>query len=396
MKLSLSVVLAIGFPGGFAAQERVWPIEAQKIVFADHKVERNFSGTIFSPSLVDLGFRQSGCISRIADGLRIGGTVEAGEELFRLDDREAQLNLAIAQANEVEQRAVVKEMNVSLVNARTQSDRQQKSLTQTQNALVRDQSLADRNLLSVTAVEATRQRLWEQENTAASFLGDVSRAEAALERSEASFARSAAETAKIELVLDQHSLVAPFDGLVTSLEASVGACVAVGQVVAQVAKRKEKQVRFFLPLAILPSVEEGTLSRGAILELSNASARTCSAVVESVAATVLEESQLVAIQAQLDPNCAETFLINEAVEVSIAVSVLKNRMALPISAVRPGDTLFVVGDEDRLSTVTLDEITYHDNQAFVRFDPGDARLVASRPPGVAMDGMAVSITTVRP
>lgn len=394
----LTAGLTVGWVWVLSAQseERVWPVEATPLIFATYEVERAFSGTVSSPSAVDLSFAQAGCITTVAAGVRDGAQVSPGSVLFQLDDRDAVISLAVAEASASEQRALVDEKIVSREAARSRYDRQLINLARAEEFLVRDQGLADRNLISATVVESARRSVWEQEDAVASALESLQQAEAAVTRSEATRARVVSEVDKAALVVDLHRVAAPFAGVLVQVSAQAGDCVTSGQALATLARTNDRQVDFFVPLLILDRPDGPRPGLGTPARIEKANGTACMGDISSIAGTALEESQLVAVTITVVPDCAASLLINEAVRVSLVVRQLESVAALPASAIRENKRIFVVDADNRLQSRDLDMLEIFEGVAYVLFDPAGADKVVTTPPALAVDGMAVTLSTSEP
>jgi len=383
-------------PPETTSNEKIWPVQAMQIVFDTHDVHRAFSGTVSSPSAMDLSFNRAGCIRSIHADVQDGATATGGALLFELDDREAQISMTVAQASANEQSALVQEKSVSRQAAAARYERQEASLQRAMDLLARDQGLADRNLISTTVVEDARRAVWEQEDAVAEALDSLRQAEAAVLRSEATLARVAAEVDKAALVVDLHRVKAPFDGVLVEVLAQTGDCITAGQKLATLARGDDREVDFYVPLSVFNGADGLKPELGMPATIEKATGKQCDSTISSIAGVVLPESQLVAVSVTVDPACAASLLINEAVRVNLLVQRLENVAALPVSALREGKRVFIITPENRLRAVSVTSSDILDGVAYVAFDPEDAALVVTRPPALAIDGMAVTVSKANP
>ncbi len=143
------------------------------------------SGTLTAHQSVDLAFRVSGKLQEV--GVEVGDTVEEGRQVAALDAREARARLAVAEAH-------VLASGAQVVLA---SDEEKRTLALVLGGASPTQS-------RVQAVQQSR--LVSAQHRAAQAERDVA-----------------------EAVLQNHTLVAPFAGVVTSAPAGIGGVVLAGQ-----------------------------------------------------------------------------------------------------------------------------------------------------------------------
>ncbi|MBN1240691.1 MAG: efflux RND transporter periplasmic adaptor subunit [Gammaproteobacteria bacterium] len=148
------------------------------------------TGKVSGERLVEIAAQQAGKVTEV--NVAIGERVSRGDVLARLDDALASANLAKARA--------------------------------TVEAAAADVGEAERRLVRARLVGSA-----ESEQAVEALQAEVARAEARLQQ-----ARADVDLARIQL--EQHTLVAPFDGVVIERDAEVGKVVAPGWTGAQRAK----------------------------------------------------------------------------------------------------------------------------------------------------------------
>jgi RND family efflux transporter MFP subunit len=179
------------------------PVQVQRVAFAGEEATREFVGVVRARHETDLAFRVAGKI--VARTVNVGDRVHAGDVVARLDAQDLSLQVQSAEA----------ELAAATSN-----------LAQTSSDLDRYTTLKNRGYASVA--EFDRKKAAKDE------------AEGRLER-----ARRALDIARNQLAYAE--LKADVDGVITATLAEPGQVVAIGQPVARLAHRGEKEAVVALP-----------------------------------------------------------------------------------------------------------------------------------------------------
>lgn len=174
------------------------------------------SGRVMAPAEVTLSAFTSSTVAEIL--AREGETVNAGQLLARLDDREllsavhrAQAAVAHASAGAVEVR------RLSLPAARERLRQAQTTLAQAERTLERDDALIRRGSISQVAIEQSRTALEvarSQKDAAALQAEAASSTGTSSLAAAATLAQAKAELASAEVSLERSRIVSPLDGVV--------------------------------------------------------------------------------------------------------------------------------------------------------------------------------------
>src|SRR4051794_6111383 len=179
------------------------PVQVQRVAFENENAARDFVGVVRARYETDLGFRVAGKI--VARLVNVGDRVHAGDVIARLDQQDLKLQTESAEAE------------ISAANS---------NLIQTAADLERYTALRARGFASVADFD--RKKLAKDE------------AEGRLER-----ARRALDLARNQFAYGD--LKADADGVITATLAEAGQVVAIGQAVARLAHRGEKEAVVALP-----------------------------------------------------------------------------------------------------------------------------------------------------
>jgi RND family efflux transporter MFP subunit len=197
------LLLLAGCEANTAALKAERPVQVQRVSFEKENAAREFVGVVRARYETDLGFRVAGkIVARLAN---VGDRVRAGDVVARLDRQDLQLQTESAEAE---------------ISAATSN------LVQAAADLERYTTLRTRGYASVADFDRKK---WAKDE-----------AEGRLER-----ARRALDLARNQL--GYGDLKADADGVITATLAEAGQVVAIGQAVARLAHRGEKEAVVALP-----------------------------------------------------------------------------------------------------------------------------------------------------
>jgi len=196
------------------ATEAVRPVKTMTITAADETRTMRYSGSVRARVETALGFRVPGKIAeRRVD---IGGRVEPGQVLARLDPTDLELALKAAEAN-------------------VQAARSREKVAE--DGLARARSL-----------------------NAKGFVADANLDRAQLEADQAVAALDAAISTRDQAAnqMAYADLLADAEGIVTDIRADVGQVVAAGQPVMRIARPEEKEIAVVVPEGRIATLKEAT------------------------------------------------------------------------------------------------------------------------------------------
>jgi RND family efflux transporter MFP subunit len=188
------------------------PVQVQRVTFENSAVAREFVGVVRARHETDLGFRVSGKITERV--VNVGDRVRAGDVIARLDPQDLRLQVESAEA----------ELAAATSN-----------LTQAAADLDRYTTLKTRGYAPVAEYDRKKAANDEAE-------GRLGRAQRALD-----LARNQLAYAELKAVAD---------GVITATRAEAGQVVAIGQAVALLAHRGEKEAVVALPETWLADVRQ--------------------------------------------------------------------------------------------------------------------------------------------
>jgi multidrug resistance efflux pump len=282
--------------------------------------EKNFqpvslSGTVFANNETGLSYQTGGCISEVSSQSLTTGKAFQGQVLVELDDRNAILAFKTAEARLLDLEASVEDSDFAIEVAKADVGRVEEEFQFVEREFERTKVLFERGLVNETTFEAAERRKLETTFS-------VQRAKEALGRSISSKTRSliALDIGKLELEgrqLDLDDLIvrAPHDGILLEFEPNIGDCVSQSSLAAKLYRPEEKSVETFIFVEQLVNAKEIGVAVGNLVNVIRTNGQICSGIFSLVGTEADLESQNVKAIIDLDPTCAPSMFLNEAVKI---------------------------------------------------------------------------------
>ena len=270
-------------------------------------------GTVEARVVSRIGFKVAGTLT----DLRVdhGDHVAAGQVLAQIDPSEQKARLAKARAQVLSAEAAVKV-------AEAASKKSMALVTQRSQVNQRRQSLLARQAVSVEAAED------------AQLNEGVARADLLVAESEIELAKARLDDAKAQydfdsVVLSQHELRAPFDGLVTTRAKELGSVMAAGEALLTLVAPETMWILAYVDEVRAGDIEEGQSVEVRLRSLPQQTFRGRVARIGIESDRVNEERRIYVTCA----NCPEAFHLGEQAEVFIATGVLAHALMVPEASI---------------------------------------------------------------
>lgn len=333
--------------------ERVWTVTSIPVVFTDHRPTLVTYGNVEPSRSVDLRALVSGEIVSVSPDMREGGIISAGEELLSIDPFEFEGALVEARANLDEARARLVEINAkiqletdALALARTQLEIASRDIARVEALVARgavsEKTVDDRRLIENQRAEAVSQR----ENQLA-----IDRARADQQR--AGIDRLEWRLRQAERNLANTTLRAPFDAIISNVNAQPGRLVGINDAVATLIDSTQLDVRFILSDADFGRIADdaGTVVGRPVTvtwQIGD-TPQTYPAIVERVTPRIESARGGIEVFARIsDAAVRDATLLPRPgafVEVEIADKSYRDATRIPATAIYGTDTVYVVKDE---------------------------------------------------
>ena len=275
----------------------------------------SLSGTVFANNETGLSYQTGGCISEVSSQSLTTGKAYKGQILVELDDRNAILAFKTAEARLLDLEASVEDSDFAIEVAKADVGRVEEEFQFVEREFERTKVLFERGLVNETTFEAAERRKLETTFS-------VQRAKEALGRSISSKTRSliALDIGKLELEgrqLDLDDLIvrAPHDGILLEFEPNIGDCVSQSSLAAKLYRPEEKSVETFIFVEQLVNAKEIGVAVGNSVNVIRTNGQICSGIFSLVGTEADLESQNVKAIIDLDPTCAPSMFLNEAVKI---------------------------------------------------------------------------------
>ena len=290
------------------------------IVSSTASSETNFqpvslSGTVFANNETSLSYQTGGCIAEVSSQSLTSWETYQGQILVELDDRNADLAVKTAEARLLDLEASVEDADFSIEVAKADVGRVEEEFQFVKREFERTKVLFERGLVNETTFEAAERRKLETTFS-------VQRAKEALGRSIASKTRSliALDIGKLELEgrqldLDKLIVRAPHEGILLEFEPNIGDCVSQSSLAAKLYRPEEKSVETFIFVEQLVNAEEMGVAVGNSVNVIRTNGQICKGIFSVVGTEADLESQNVKAIIDLDPTCAPSMFLNEAVKI---------------------------------------------------------------------------------
>lgn len=298
--LNLGVLFSM-LAAPIAAQETFQPI--------------NLAGTVLAGNKTGLSYEGRGCVTSVSQTALKTATASQGQTLVELDNRAASLAVKTAKARVLDLEAAADERDFAITSAQSDVDRIKEEQAFVEREFERTRVLFRRGLVNETTLETAERRKLD-----AGFA--VDRAEEALERAVSAKARAniALEIGQLEveareLDLEALTVTSPFDGVLLDFDPNIGDCVTQGALAAQIYAPESKMVETFIFVDRLVDAPTVGVIVGNPVNVIRVNGETCKGVFSWVGTEANLETQNVKTTIDLDPSCAISMFLNEAVEI---------------------------------------------------------------------------------
>jgi hypothetical protein len=215
--------------GGQQARERVFAVNLATFEAVTAAPVLTAWGDLRSARTLELRAEAGGTLIELAPGFRDGGRIAAGETLWRIDPADAETALDLARSDHAAALAEEAEARAGLALAREEraaSERQRELRAQ---ALARAEDLSGRGVGTAAALEEAELALATAEQAVTGRRLALAQAEARIGRSAIATERAAIGVAEAERRLADTVATAPFDGVLTEIDAVLGRLVTVNE-----------------------------------------------------------------------------------------------------------------------------------------------------------------------
>ncbi len=375
-------------------REQTYTVETLALRLSENRPTISLYGEIVTGRVVELRALVAGEINSVSPDLKVGAAVNKAEEIITIDDFnyrgavvEAEANILEAKARLAELEHAVELQRDNIVSAQDQLELAERDLERAENLLasgnVTERALDDRKLI----VSQRRQSLEQLNNTLALEQARITQQTAVLQRLE--WRLEQAERDVRDTVLK-----VPFDAVVRSQNAEIGRLVSVNDVVATLYDRNELEVRFTLSDEQFGRLisETGSLN-GKEVEVVwyiGNEPKIYSAIVNRVGADVASARGGVDVFARIQSRGAE-FLLRPGAFVQLRIPDISyfNSVIVPEAAVYDGTHVFVKSADSRMERRNVAVEAYVNENVILSGDLRDGDILIATRIAEAGEGLLV-------
>lgn len=343
-------------------REQVYTVNMATVELADHQPTFTVYGNTVAADTVDLRVLVSGEIVDLHPELQAGKSVKAGEVLVRVDSFEYEGALTEARANLQEAQAGLSEIEAKIAYEEAAIKRARGQLEIAERDLQRSRDLLGRGSGTQKTVDDKQLAVLERAQSLEQRQSNLKIEQARAQQQQATITRLEWKVAQAERDLENTSLKASFDAVITSTSAGLGRNVSANDVVVSLYQKDSLEVRF-----VVTDAQYGRLlsdSQGAVGRPVNVTWTVggqpvaIKGHIERVGAELQSERGGVELFAVLDLESTEMDVRPGAfVEIAVPDKVYASSVLLPETSVYKGNRVYVVEDE-RLVTRTVTVETY--------------------------------------
>lgn len=367
----------------FPARERSFAVNY--VTFEPGQVAPSLDafGEIRSRRSLDLRAELAGSVVSLANDFVDGGRVERGQVLMQIDRSQAETRLALARAELSESQSEVMDAERALALSRDELAGAQETVALQERALARQADLVQRGVGTEAALEAAELAANSARQTVLSRRQSVQQAEQRMTTVAARVERAEINLAEAQRDLENATLIAAFDGVLSDVTIVEGGVVGTNERVATLIDDSALEVAVRVSTeqysrliedngALRPAEVSVTLDVfGADLLADGALSRVSGSVGDGLTGRLLFVSL----------NEAPGFRPGDFVSVSISEPPVWGVARLPSTALSPSSRVLVIGEENRLTEAEVQLVRRQGDDVLVRSrDLAGMRIVSERSP----------------
>ena len=377
------------------ARERTFAVTLIQAEAGDVVPELDTFGEVQSRRTLELRAAVAGRVTDMADSFEDGGSVAEGDVLVQLDPADAQSTLDRVQADIADAKAELRDAQRTLDLNRDDQAAAQEQADLREKAFQRQVDLETRGVGTAAAVETAELAASAARQAVLTRRQAVTSAEARIDQANTTLARTEIALAEAQRRLADTTLRAPFGGTLSLTNVTLGRLVSAN----------EKLADLIDPDALEVSFRVSTAQYARLLDDAGALLRAPVQVTLDVAGIDLQATGTIS-RASVEAGEAQTgrlvfarldgprgFKPGDFVTVKVEEPELQNVIRLPSSALGADDTVLVLGEGNRLETVSVTVLRRQGDTILVRGDGLESReVVEARSP---LLGAGIAVTPLR-
>ncbi|PLS23264.1 efflux RND transporter periplasmic adaptor subunit [Neptunicoccus cionae] len=371
--------------GGFAgrqARERVFTVEVAELALGSHAPEIRTFGEVISGRTLELRAAAGGELVQLSENFREGGRVSEGEILFQTDPANARSKLLLAENELVETQADLLDARRNLTLAEDELAAAQSQLDLRKKAFERQTSLSTRGLGTDTAMETAELAVSAAEQALLAKRLSLANAQATIARTVTLLGRRKINRDEAERILEETTVRAEFDGVLTGVSAVLGRLVNANEQLGSLIDPEALEVSFRVSAKEYRALISGNngLDQAEVL-VTGPNGETLSGRIDRVSAAVAEGTTGRELFAKLNGAANLGIQPGDFVTVVLREPPLQNVAKIPATAATTGGAVLLLDDENRLEEATVSILRKQGDDLIVRPDGLEGRqIVLTRAP----------------
>lgn len=224
--------------------EREWVVDTTTVGLGSVEPMLRLTGRIVAARDAELRSLTEGRIVEIGPSFYPGGVVKQGELLVAIDRFDYEADVLDAEAAVLEAKASLAETKAELKSNRALSGFDAEEVKLRKREVDRKQKLTGRGVVSAKSMDDARIAYLGARQTRVSRQQSIARLKAEVDRLEASATRAEVRLSRAKRHLEETQLLAPFDGVLVDVSATIGKRVSSSDRIARIVDSARLEARF--------------------------------------------------------------------------------------------------------------------------------------------------------
>ena len=378
-------------------KERVYTAYVEKLKATQVKPRIMAYGEAKSWRSLELRAASSGRLEFLSENFREGGMVRVGELLYKIDPREADDLVKVAEVNLLEANAEYNEAQTTFSLVQSDLSYSEEQVELRQIALKRQKSLNDSGIVTTSAVENSELLLSNAYQAVATKKNLLSQASARITRSKISVTRAEISLDQARRQLLDNEYRAPFAGIISRVSVVPGRLLNKNEQLGVLIDAEALEVGFQVSnLEFARMVDDD----GKIIPLRikvtkdfQENSLILSGIVQRVGAEVIPGTAGRQVFASLEGDRSGMIRAGDFLMVEIEETPLENVAIIPSTAVDADGKLLLLGENNRLEETQVEVLRRQSDKVILSKVPFGREYVIDRPPYL---GEGLRVKPLRP
>ena len=335
-------------------KEAVYTVQTQILEASLNQPTISVYGELVAGRTVNLTSLVNGTVVEINPNVKSGATIKKDEALIKLNPFPFEIAVTEAEANLKEAEASIIEIQARIGTEQNGRARTREQLELAQTDLDRAKTLLARNAVTQRTVEERELAVSQRRAAFQTSQSNIAIQEAQLEARKATVLRLQALVRQAKDNLRKTTLKAPFDAVIQATNVEIGQTITSALNIITLYEAETLDAEFVLSdgqygrlVANNTDIDGRTVD---VIWKVGASTLQIPATIDRIGAEIASGRGGVAVYARLDKSAISKGVRPGAfVSVAVPDQTFKQTFRIPDTALFEGDTVYVVGEENRLS-----------------------------------------------